>query len=67
MHSLISIVDMVFTGKENYIGWYTKIKNTLIFNNLWKGICKATIVCDSGSIITEEEVESYFESAASKS
>jgi hypothetical protein len=32
MHSLISIVGMVLTDKENYREWYRKIKSTLIFN-----------------------------------
>jgi hypothetical protein len=65
MHSLISIVNVVSTGKENYKEWYRNIKSTLIFNNLWKGICEIAIVCDSG--ITEEEVESCFEYVSSES
>ena len=40
MHSLISIVGVVLTGKENYPEWFWKIKRTLIFNELWKGICE---------------------------
>jgi hypothetical protein len=40
MHSLISIVDVVLTGKENYREWYMKIQSTLIFKDLWKGICE---------------------------
>jgi hypothetical protein len=59
MHSLITIVGMVLTGKENYKEWYRKIKSTLIFNDLWNGICEATT-------ITEEEVESCFESVVSE-
>lgn len=39
MHSLISIVGVVLTGKENYLEWPRKIKHTLIFNELWKGVC----------------------------
>jgi hypothetical protein len=56
MHSLISIVGVVLTDKENYREWYRKIKSTLIFNDLWKGICEATTVPQS-SKITEEEAE----------
>jgi hypothetical protein len=41
MHSLISIVGVVLIDKENYQEWYRKIKSTLIFNDLWKGICEA--------------------------
>ena len=40
MHSLISIVGIVLSGKENYLEWSRKIKHTLIFNELWKGICE---------------------------
>jgi hypothetical protein len=39
-HSLISIVGMVLTDKENYLEWSRKIKHTLIFNDLWDGICE---------------------------
>eukprot|EP00253_Pinus_taeda_P008762 PITA_08762 len=39
MHSIISIVGVVLTGKENYPKWSQKIKHTLIFNELWKGVC----------------------------
>jgi len=39
MHSLISIVGVVLNGKENYPVWSQKIKHTLIFNELWKGVC----------------------------
>ena len=39
MHSIISIVGVVLTGKENYPEWSQKIKHTLIFNELWKWVC----------------------------
>ena len=39
MHSIISIVGVVLTGKENYPEWSQKIKHTLIFNDLLKGVC----------------------------
>jgi len=39
MHSLISIVGLVLTGKEKYPEWSWKIKHTLIFNEMWKGVC----------------------------
>lgn len=39
MHSLISIVGVVLTRKENYPEWSRKIKHTLTFNELWKGVC----------------------------
>eukprot|EP00253_Pinus_taeda_P006349 PITA_06349 len=39
MHSIISIVGVVLTGKENYLEWSRKIQHTLIFNELWKGVC----------------------------
>jgi hypothetical protein len=51
MHSLIIIVGVVLTDKENYGEWYENIKSVLIFNDLWNGICEAVIV-------NEEEVES---------
>jgi hypothetical protein len=62
MHSLISIVDVVLTGKENYREWYRKIKSTLIFNDLWKGICEAKEVPQS-SKTTEEDAKSEEEEA----
>jgi hypothetical protein len=46
MHSLISIVGVVLTGKENHPKWYRKIKHTLIFNNLWNGICEVGIASE---------------------
>eukprot|EP00253_Pinus_taeda_P003468 PITA_03468 len=36
MHSLISIVGVVLTGKESYPEWSRKIKHTLLFYELWK-------------------------------
>lgn len=39
MHSLISIFGVVLSGKENYPEWSWKIKHTLIFNELRKGVC----------------------------
>jgi hypothetical protein len=40
MHSLISIVGVVLSRQENYQEWFWKIKNTLIFNDLWEEICE---------------------------
>jgi hypothetical protein len=40
MHSLVSIVGVVLSGQENYQEWFRKIKNTLIFNDLWEEICE---------------------------
>lgn len=40
MHSIISIVGVVLTGKENYHEWFRKINHTLILNELWKGECE---------------------------
>ena len=31
---------VVISGKENYPEWSHKIKHTLIFNELWRGICE---------------------------
>jgi len=39
IHSIISMVGIVLTGKENYPEWSRMIKHTLIFNELWKGVC----------------------------
>eukprot|EP00253_Pinus_taeda_P034097 PITA_34097 len=39
MHSIISIVGIVLTGKENYPNWSRMIQYALIFNELWKGVC----------------------------
>lgn len=33
------MVGIVLTGKENYPEWFQMIKHTLIFNELWKGMC----------------------------
>eukprot|EP00253_Pinus_taeda_P002429 PITA_02429 len=33
------MVGIVLTGKENYPEWSRMIKHTLIFNDLWKGVC----------------------------
>lgn len=39
MLSIISIVEVVLNGKENYPEWSWKIQHNLIFNELWKGVC----------------------------
>ena len=41
MHSLISIVGIVLSRKENYHEWFRKVKNTLIFNDLWDDVCES--------------------------
>lgn len=38
MHSLVSIIGVVLTGKDNWSEWYRKLKNTLIFNDFWEGV-----------------------------
>ena len=38
MHSFIGIV---LSGKENYHEWFRKVKNTLIFNDLWDDVCES--------------------------
>ena len=40
MNSLIWIVGVILSGKENYQEWFCKGKNTLIFNDMWDGICE---------------------------
>ena len=40
MHSLISIVGVVLTNKENYLEWSRKIKHTLVFNVMWDEVCE---------------------------
>ena len=43
MNCLISIVGVILSGKENYQNyqeWFRKVKNTLIFNDMWDGICE---------------------------
>lgn len=40
MHSLISIVGIVVTRENNQKEWEKMIRNTLIYNDLWKGICE---------------------------
>lgn len=37
MHSLISIVGVVLTGKEKYKELSRNIRHNLIFNDLWNG------------------------------
>ena len=39
MHSLVSILGVVLTKKDNWLEWSHKVKYTLIFNDLWVGIC----------------------------
>jgi hypothetical protein len=53
MHSLIFIVGMMLTGKENYKEWYKKINSILILKNLYKGICEAIGVPQDNKIIGE--------------
>jgi hypothetical protein len=40
MHSLIFIVGVVLTDKENYLEWFRKIKHTSIFNDRWDELCE---------------------------
>jgi hypothetical protein len=65
MRSLVSIVGVVLTGKEKYREWYRKIKNTLIFNDLWNGIFEAVAVPRDRKII-EKELESEEEASVLK-
>ena len=44
MHSLTSIVGCVFTRRDTYLEWSRKIKSTLIYNNLWDGICEGKTI-----------------------
>ena len=39
MHSLISIAGVFLFRKYNYHEWSRKIKQSIIFNELWKGFC----------------------------
>ena len=39
MHSIISMIGIVLTGKEKYPDWSRMIQHTLIFNELSKGVC----------------------------
>ncbi|XP_057866584.1 uncharacterized protein LOC131074052 [Cryptomeria japonica] len=41
MHSLISIVGIALSGKENYHESFRKVKNTLIFDNMWDDVCES--------------------------
>ena len=40
MNSLISIIVLILSGKKIYHEWFCKVKNTLIFNDTWDGICE---------------------------
>eukprot|EP00253_Pinus_taeda_P006580 PITA_06580 len=33
------MIGIVLTGKENYPDWSRMVQHTLIFNELWKGVC----------------------------
>eukprot|EP00253_Pinus_taeda_P012451 PITA_12451 len=33
------MIGIVITGKENYPDWSRMVQHTLIFNELWKGVC----------------------------
>jgi len=33
------MVGIVLTGKENYLEWSRMVKHTLIYNEMWKGVC----------------------------
>ena len=39
MHSFVSIVGVVLIDKETYLEQSRKINHTLIFSDLWDGIC----------------------------
>ena len=36
MHYVISIINVLWIGKEDYVEWWRKIMHTLIFKDLWK-------------------------------
>ena len=40
VYSLISTIGIDFYGKENYHEWFRKVKNNLIFNDLWDDVCE---------------------------
>ena len=57
MNSLISIVGVILSGKENYQEWFRKVKNTLIFNDMWDGICENENLEDKKDEETINEVD----------
>ena len=56
MHSLISLLGVVLPRKENYPEWSRKIKHTLIFNELWKGVC----VKEGGNELAKRTLDKEF-------
>ena len=40
MNSLISIVGVISPRKENDHEWFCNVETTLIFNDMWDGICE---------------------------
>ena len=56
MHSLISIVGVVLSSKENYPEWSRKIKHTLIFYDLQKGIFEGDRENPPGKPTTDKEI-----------
>jgi len=40
MNSLVSLIGIVFSRKENYQEWFRKVKNALTFNDRWDGVCE---------------------------
>ena len=57
MNSLISIVGVIFSGKENYQEWFRKVKNTLIFNDTWDEICENENFEDKKDVDAIDEVD----------
>lgn len=39
MHSLVSIIGVVLSGKDDWSEWYRRLKHTLIFNDFWITVC----------------------------
>ena len=40
MHYVVLIVGVLLVGKDKYPELLRKIKHTLIFNDMWDGICE---------------------------
>eukprot|EP00253_Pinus_taeda_P021319 PITA_21319 len=50
------MIGIVLTGKENYPGWSRMVQHTLIFNELWKGVCVGEGDSDSEKPTSDKEL-----------
>ena len=64
MQSIVSLIGETLSEKDNLMEWHRKVKNTLIFNDLWFKICDGNTQPIEPTDVKEKETWIYKNSKA---